>query len=114
MRSPWRESRGRRAAWFSLILAVLLVHALFGARVLSGVIGWNTAERPRRMEVTFAKKLQPVAPPPATAPVAAPAPAPRPARAVRPPRASAAPASAPEPAPAASDARSQLVDEALA
>ena len=114
MHSPWRESRGRRAAWFSLILAVLLVHALFGARVLSGVIGWNTAERPRRMEVTFAKKLQPVAPPPATAPVAAPAPAPRPARAVRPPRASAAPASAPEPAPAASDARSQLVDEALA
>jgi hypothetical protein len=114
VRSPWRESRGRRAAWFSLIVVVLLVHALFGARVLSGVIGWNTAERPRRMEVTFAKKLQPVAPPPATAPVAAPAPAPRPARAVRPPRATTAPASAPEPAPAASVSRSRLVDEALA
>ena len=120
MHSPWRESRGRRAAWFGLIVAVLLVHALFGVHVLSSVIGWNTAERPRRIEVTFAKKLQPTTPPPATAP-AAPAPTPRPARAVRPPRASDAPASAPE-APefhpaspgAPSESRAQLVGEALA
>ena len=33
VRSPWRESRRRRAAWFALILAVLLAHALFGLRV---------------------------------------------------------------------------------
>jgi len=119
--APWRESRGRRAAWFGLILAVLLVHALFGVRVLSSVIGWNTAERPRRIEVTFAKRLEPSAPPPATAPAAEPAPAPRPARAVRPPRASDAPASAPEepafhPASpgAPSESRAQLVGQALA
>jgi hypothetical protein len=117
--SPWRESRGRRAAWFALIVAVLLVHALFGVRVLSSVIGWNTAPRPKRIEVTFARKLLPTAPPPATAPAAAPEP--RPARAVRPPRASAAPASAPEepefhptPPGAPSESRARLVGEALA
>jgi hypothetical protein len=119
VRAPWRESRGRRAAWFGLILAVLLVHALFGVRVLSSVIGWNTAERPRRMEVTFDRRLLPTAQPPATAPAAAPAP--RPARAVRPPRASATPASAPaepefHPTPpgAPTESRAQLVGEALA
>jgi len=117
--APWRESRRRRAAWFGLILAVLLVHALFGVRVLSSVIGWNTAERPRRIEVTFAKRLEPSAPPPATAPAAEPAP--RPARAVRPPRTGDAPASAPEepefhPASpgAPSESRAQLVGQALA
>ncbi|MBW8778105.1 MAG: DUF3108 domain-containing protein [Burkholderiales bacterium] len=114
MRPPWRESRGRRAAWFGLILAVLLVHALFGERLLSGVIGWNTAARQRRMDVTFAKRLQPVAPPPAV-PAAAPvpAPAPRPARAVQAPRASSAP-QAPERAASTPPSRAQLEDEALA
>ena len=118
MLSPWRDSRGRRAAWFALIVAVLLVHALFGVRVLSSVIGWNTAQRPKRMEVTFSRKLLPTAPPPAAA---APAPEPRAARAVRPARASAAPASAPEEpefhptSPGApTESRAQLVGEALA
>jgi len=123
VRSPWRESRWRRAAWFGLILAVLAVHALFGAHVLSSVIGWNTAPKTRRIEVTFSRKMEPTAPPPATAPApaAAPAPAPRPAHAVRPPRASSAPASAPEEpefhaaSPGApSESRAQLVGEALA
>ena len=119
MLAPWRESRGRRAAWFGLILAVLLVHALLGVRVLSSVIGWNTAERPKRIEVTFAKRLEPTAPPPATAPATEPAP--RPARAVHPPRASDAPASAPEEpefhpvSPGEpSESRARLVGEALA
>jgi hypothetical protein len=107
VRPPWRESPGRRAAWFGLILAVLLAHALFGERVLSAVIGWNTAPRHKRMDVTFAKRLQPVAPPPA---VPAPVPAPRPARAVRASGASPAP-----PAPAsAPPSRDELEDEALA
>ena len=51
--SPWRESRRRRAAWFALILAVLLAHALFGLRVLSSVIGWNSSPRPKPIQVTF-------------------------------------------------------------
>jgi len=114
VRPPWRDSRGRRAAWFGLILAVLLAHALFGEHVLSGVIGWNTAPRHQRMDVTFAKRLQPVAPPPAV-PAAAPAPgpAPRPARAVRAPRAGSAP-QPPGRAASAPPSRVQLEDEALA
>jgi hypothetical protein len=112
--SPWRESRRRRAAWYALILAVLVGHTLFGLRVLSGVIGWNSAPPPRRIEITFLRQLQPAAPP-AEPPVAAPpAPAPRPKRAVRPARASSAPASADSQSAAASSSRRQLEDEALA
>lgn len=115
MHSPWREPRGRRAAWYGLILAVLLAHALFGLRVLSGVIGWNASPQHRRIEITFSQQLQPTAPP-AEPPVAAPppAPAPRTRRAVRPLRASSAPASAAAESDAASSARQQLRDEALA
>ena len=112
MLSPWRESRRRRAAWLALIAAVLLVHALFGLRVLASVIGWNSAAQPRRIEISFSRQLQPAAPPAATAPPPSPAPTPRALRAVRASRASSAPASAPE--AAASSSRQQLRDEALA
>ncbi len=111
MRSPWRESRGRRAAWFCLILAVLLAHVLLGSRVAAGVIGWNTAPRTRPIQVTFTQRVQPTAPPPATAP--APAPAPPPAR--RAPRGVGA-SSAPLPASAPQETASRIAleDEALA
>ena len=94
--SPWRESRRRRAAWFALILAVVLAHALLALRVLSSVIGWNSAAQPRRIEITFDRRLAPSEPPTAVAVAAAPAPAARARarvpRAVRAPRASSAPA----------------------
>lgn len=112
MLSPWRESRRRRAAWLALIVAVLLVHALFGLRVLASVIGWNSAAQPRRIEISFSRQLQPTAPPAATAVPPSPTPAPRAPRAVRASRASPAPASAPEAATASS--RQALEDEALA
>ena len=116
MRPPRRESRRRRAAWFALILAVLLAHALFGLRVLSSVIGWNTSPRPRPIQVTFSKRVMPTAPPPATAPPSLPpAPAPRRVR----PNPAPPPASAPEePEPRAADpgaeseSRAQLVAQA--
>jgi hypothetical protein len=110
--SPWRESRWRRAAWIALIFAVALAHALFGLRVLSSVIGWNSAAQPRRIQITFSKQLAPTAPP--TAPVIAapppPPPAPPSVRAVRAARAS----SAPEPASAPADSHAQLAQQALA
>jgi hypothetical protein len=119
VRSPWRESRRRRAAWFALILAVLAGHAMFGARVLSGLIGWNSSPRPRPIQVTFTKRVMPTAPPPATAPAAPPR---APPRASRVARAGSAPlpASAPVPGPpraadeAASQSHAQLQGEALA
>ena len=116
MRAPWRESRRRRAAWFGLILAVLLAHAAFGLRVLSSVIGWNTSPEPRRIEISFAQQLQPSAPPvPGAPPPAAPKPEPRAVRAVRAARASSAPASAPDVAEAAvSVSHETLAEEALA
>ena len=98
-------------------MAVFLAHALFGLRVLSSVIGWNTTPEPRRIEISFSQQLQPATPPAAApAAVAPPAPAgPRPPRAIRAPRASSAPASAPEPDEAASSAsRQALQDEAIA
>ena len=124
MQSPWRESRRRRAAWFGLILGVLVAHALFGMRVLSSVIGWNSAPQPKRMEVTFSRRVTPTAPPTTgvTLPAQAPAPGPRPARAVRSARASASPvpASAPDepefqpvPEGAPTESRAQLVGKAL-
>ena len=125
MRAPWRESRRRRVAWFGLILAVLVAHAMFGLRVLSSVIGWNSAEQPRRIEISFDKPLAPTAPvaPVAVAAPAPAAPAPRPARAVRSAQASSAPrpASAPDepayrpPSPGEpSVSRALLVGQALA
>ena len=125
MLSPWRESRGRRAAWFALILGVVLAHALFGLRVLSSVIGWNSAVEPRRIEITFARQLAPTAPPAAPA-IAAPPPAPAPRaspRAIRAARASSAPVPASAPAEpefhpvaagAPSESRAQLVGQAMA
>jgi hypothetical protein len=121
LRSPWRETRRRRAAWFGLIALVLLAHALFGVHVLSSVIGWNTAPQPRRIEMTLTKPLVPSAPAEVAA-TPSPAPAPRPAHAVRVARASSAPipASAPQeaaPTPVAegapSESRAQLVGQAL-
>jgi hypothetical protein len=109
LRSPWRESRRRRAAWFALIVAVGVMHALFGLRVLASVIGWNTAEQPRRIEMTLLKPLVPSAPQEAAAP--APAPAPRPAHAVRSARASSAPL--PELLPMPDESRAELVGQAL-
>jgi len=110
LRAPWRESRRRRAAWFALVGAVLLAHALLAQRVASGVIGWNTAPRPRPLQVTFSKRMMPTAPPPAVAPVAPP---PAPARhAARMPRA--APASAPEHAGAPPDSHAELDRQARA
>ena len=120
VRSPWRESRRRRAAWFALILGVLVVHALFGLRVLSSVIGWNSAPEPRRIEITFAKQMKPTAPPTTAVAMPAPAPAPRAPRAVRSASSSPVPASAPEeaefhpvPDSAPSESRAQLVGKAL-
>ena len=116
MRSPWRGSRRRRAAWIALVAGVVLVHALFGQRVLSSVIGWNSAPRARPIQVTFTKRVTPTAAPPA----AAPAPAPAPPRASRVARAGSAPvpASAPERGRVAEDAASQshaeLANQALA
>jgi len=108
VRSPWRESRGRRAAWFGLILAVVLAHALLGLRVAANLIGWNTAPRARPIQVTFSRRVQQAAPPPATAP-APPPPAPRAPRTMgansEPP-----PASAPQEA----DSHAALEAEALA
>jgi hypothetical protein len=125
LRSPWRESRRRRAAWFGLIVAVLLAHAMFGWRVASGLIGWNSGHEPKRIEITFAKQIKPTAPP--TAAIAAapppPPPAPRTPHGVRSARASSAPvpASAPEPgadplalADPSSDSHAQLLKDALA
>ena len=114
VRPPRRESRRRRAAWFALILAVLLAHALFGLRVRSSVIGWNTSPRPRPIQVTFSKRVMPTAPPPAAAP-----PSPPPAlapHALRSARPAPLPASAPEEpeSRAASASRALLVGEALA
>lgn len=120
MRSPWREPWRRRAAWFALIVAVLLAHVMFGLRVLSSVIGWNSAVEPRRIDVIFSRQAKLTAPVLARAFVPPPPPPPppeRPSRAVRVPRASSAPAraSAPAPAQAASPSSSaQLKDEALA
>ena len=118
LRSPWREPWRRRAAWFALIVAVLLAHVMFGLRVLSSVIGWNSAAEPRRIDVTFSRQARPTAT--ALAGVFAPLapalqPPERPSRAVRVPRASSAPARASAPAQAASPAsREELKDEALA
>jgi len=117
VRSPWRGSRRRRAAWFALILAVLAGHLLFGLRALSGVIGWNSSPRPRPIQVTFSKRVLPTAPPPATAPAPAP-----PARASRVAQASSAPLPASAPArdaaraadEAAAQSRAALEREALA
>ena len=100
MLSPWRESGRRRAAWFGLIVVVVLAHALFGARVVSSVIGWNSAPKPRRIEITFSRAVRPTAPPPAAAVPKPPPPAaaPRPQRAVRSVRPSSAPLPASAPA----------------
>lgn len=107
MRPPWRESRGRRAAWFCLILAVLLAHALLGWRVAAGLVGWNAAPRARPIEVTFTQRVQPAAPPTGTAP------APQPAR--RTPRGvGAGPSPLPASAPQESASRIALEEEALA
>ncbi|MFL6699941.1 MAG: DUF3108 domain-containing protein [Vitreoscilla sp.] len=118
MRSPWRESRRRRAAWFALILAVLAAHTLFGQRLLSGVIGWNGGPRPKQIQVTFSKRVVPTAPPPATAPAPPPPPArPHVSRLARAGSAP-APASAPERERAAEEVASgrhaQLENQALA
>ena len=124
MRSPWRESWRRRAAWFGLILAVLLAHMLFAVRVLSSVIGWNTAPEPKRIAVTFSRQVRPTAPPPAVAAAAPPpaAAAQRTPHGVRSARASATPVPASAPADAEfhptspgapSESRAQLVGEAL-
>jgi hypothetical protein len=123
VRSPWRESRRRRAAWFGLIVAVLLAHAAFGVRVLSSVIGWNGADEPRRIEITLTKQVVPTAPTPmTTAPPATP-PEPLPPRAVRVARAGSAPvpasapeesASAPTPERALSESHKLLASRAFA
>ena len=124
MRSPWREPGRRRAAWFGLILGVLLAHALFGLRVLSSVIGWNSAAEPRRIEITFSRQVTPTAPPAAAAappPPPPPAAARRSSRAVRSASSAPVPASAPEepafhppPDGAPTESRAQLVGKALA
>jgi len=124
VRSPWHEPGRRRAAWFGLILAVVVAHALFGLRVLSSVIGWNSAAEPKRIEITFSKQVTPTAPPAAAAappPPPPPAPARRSSRAVRSASSAPVPASAPEepafhppPDGAPSESRAQLLGKALA
>ncbi len=106
MRSPWRESRRRRTAWFGLILAVLLAHAFLALRVVSSVIGWNSAPETKRIEITFAKQLTPTEPLPVAA-APPPPPARRPSRAVRSARASSAPMPASAPALAEDGALSE-------
>ena len=122
MRSPWRESSRRRAAWFGLILVVLAAHVVLAVRVLPSVIGWNTAPKQKRIAITFTRQMRPSAPP-VVAAAAPPAPAaPRTPHGVRSAQASPAPlpASAPEqPAfhptspGAPSESRALLVGEAL-
>ena len=125
MRSPWRESRWRRVAWVGLIVAVVLAHALFGVRVLSSVIGWNSAAEPRRIEMTLTRQAAPTAPAGGAAVAAAappPVPEARAPRAVRVAHAGSAsrPSSAAEeatfqaPPVPPSDSRALLVGEALA
>lgn len=90
--------RGRRVAWFLLVLGVAGVHGC----VTEGVVdrmgaGADDAATPPRMEVAYVREMELSAPPPTAAPAAPPAPVA--ARAVahvrkpKPPK----PASAPEP-----------------
>ncbi len=126
MLAPWRETGRRRAAWFALILAVLAAHVLFAVRVVSSVIGWNSAAEPKHISITFARQIVPTAPPVAAAMAAPAVPAPRAmpaARAGSAPVAASAPhraasravaASAPASAPSPSSSHEQLAAEALA
>lgn len=89
----------RRAAWWAVLLAVLLVHACMGREVLDSRLGEGAAERlPPTIEVAFVQELAPTA-----VPVHA---------AATPPTAAAAPTAA-DPAPPASSPASAAAEPAL-
>ena len=102
MRSPWHEAPRRRAGWFALIAAVIVVHLMFGVEVAASLIGWDAGGQPRRIDVALVRELAP-ATPPAAAAAAAPA-------AVQPERAAHEPPSprSEPPASAASAAEAQV------
>jgi hypothetical protein len=117
----WRGSARRRVAWFALVVGVAAAHALFGWRVLSSVIGWNSAAQPRRIEISFSRPLAPTVAPHVASPGLAPArPAPRAVRVARSgsaPVPASTPAQAPlPPAPEAvpGESRAELMRKALA
>jgi len=90
--------RGRRVAWFALVLAVVGVHGCVTDTVVErmAAIDADTA-MPARMEVAYVREMALSAPPPTAAPAAPPAATPAAAR-PRKPKAP-KPASAPEPKP---------------
>ena len=101
-------------AWFGLIAVVAVAHLMFGVTVVASVIGWNSAEEPRRIDVSLVRELQPTAPPTVVAQAAATVVAPRPKHAVQAMRAGSAPQAASAPEDAASASREALDAEALA
>ena len=69
---PASQSRAaRRVAWWVLLLAVLVGHAIVTVWLHDNLVGWGAGEAPMppRMEVAFVQALAPAAPP--TAPPAA-------------------------------------------
>jgi len=84
---------GRRTAWATLAVAVLLLHGLGVVWLQEALGGWGSGSSPvvRRMDVAFVQPLAPAAPPAAAREPPAPRPS-RPARAAGP----AEPASAPK------------------
>jgi len=91
--------RGRRAAWFALVLGVIGVHGCVTDSVVDSLATVDAdAAMPARMEVAYVREMTLGAPPPTAspaAPPAAPVAATAPARKPKAPK----PASAPEPMP---------------
>ncbi len=88
--------RGRRAAWFALVLAVVGVHSCVTETVAERMAAIDAdSAMPARMEVTYVREMALSAPPPTAAP-AAPPPVATAAPQARKPK-PAKPASAPEP-----------------
>jgi hypothetical protein len=105
---PGQACWPRRAGWWSLLVIVLLGHALAALWLQDNLIGWGAGDKPmpERMEVAFVQALAQASPPPP--PAAAPRLAQKRARARAAARAASAPASdsalplpAPESAPPA-------------
>jgi hypothetical protein len=97
--------RGRRAAWFALVLVVVGVHSCVTDTVAERMAAVDAdSAMPARIEVTYVREMALSAPPPTAAPAAPPPPvvaiptAPRTRKAMP-----AKPASAPEPGPAAAE-----------
>jgi hypothetical protein len=105
---PGQAGWPRRAGWWSVLVTVLVGHALATLWLQENLVGWGAGDKPmpERMEVAFVQALAQASPPPATAAAARPAKKKSLARAVVPaasaPAAESAPALAtPEPTPPA-------------